>query len=107
MTFDDSLLELYEDEITVEPFSAETAARVRTYGTSVTYPACIESGSKRVIGNDGSEVVSTVQVLIPNRVQIDQRSRVTLPTDYVPRQPPILAISHWKFGGMDSTKLSL
>lgn len=107
MTFDASLLELYEDEVTVEPFSGETSARVRTYGTAVTYPAVIESGAKRVIGNNGAEVVSNVQVLIPNRVSIDQRSRVTLPSDYVPNQPPILAISHWKFGGMDATKLSL
>lgn len=107
MTFDPSLLELYEDTVTVEPFSAETSARVRTYGSGVTYPALIESGAKRVIGNDGAEVVSNVQVLIPNRVQIDQRSRVTLPAAYVPNQPPILAIAHWRFGGMDATRLSL
>lgn len=107
MTFDSSLLELYEDTITVEPFSAETSARVRTYGSGTTYQTIVTAGAKRVIANDGAEVVSNVQVLIPNRVHIDQRSRVTLPAGYVPNQPPILGIRHWKGLGMDSTEILL
>lgn len=107
MTFDDSLRELYEDTITIEPFSGETAGRVRSYGSGVAYEAILTSGAKRVIGNDGAEVVSTVHAMIQNRVHIDQRSRVTLPSGFVPNQPPILSIEHYKALGMDSTILHL
>lgn len=107
MTFDTSLLSLYDDTITVEPFVSETAARVRSYGSAVSYNAVIQSGAKRVQGSNGAEVVSNVRVLIPDRVHIDQRSRVTLPSGYVPNQPPIIAISHWKALGLDSTELAL
>ncbi len=107
MSFDESLRELYEDTVTVEPFSAETSARVRTYGDAVTYDALITLGAKRVIANDGSEVVSNTQVMIPERVHIDQRSRVTLPTGFVPLQPPIKGIRFNKGVGLDSTEILL
>lgn len=107
MTFDSSLLQFYEDEITVEPFSAETSARVRSYGSAVTYKALLQQGAKRVISNAGSEVVSNIQAMIPERVHIDQRSRVTLPTGFVPNQPPILGVRFTKGLGMDCTELML
>lgn len=105
MTFDTSLLELYEDTITVEPLSAESSARVRTYGTAVTYKAQLQQGAKRVTANDGSEVVSTMQAMIPERVFIDQRSRVTLPAGFVPNQPPVRGIRFTKGLGMDCTEI--
>lgn len=107
MTFDGSLLELFEDTVTVEPFSAETGARVQSFGTAVTYRALIQNGARRVIGPQGREVISNVQVTIPNRVHFDQRSRVTLPAGYVPNQPPIIGISHVKGLGLDSTTVFL
>lgn len=107
MTFDDSLLELYEDTITVEPFSGETSGRVRTYGTAVPYPANITGGSKVTDATSGQEVVSTARVMIPNRVAIVLRSRVTLPADFDPRQLRVINIEHYKGLGMDSTILHL
>lgn len=107
MTFDTSLLELYEDTVGVEPFSAETSARVRTYGSTTSYPALVTLGAKRVIGSNGSEVTSNVQVMIPERVHIDQRSRVTLPTGFVPLQPPILGLRFTKGLGLDCTEILL
>ena len=107
MTFDGALLEFFTDTITVEPFSAETSARVQSFGASVTYQAQLNQGAKRIIGSNGREVVSNVQAIIADRVAIDQRSRVTLPSGFVPNQPPILGISPVKGLNMDHTVLFL
>jgi hypothetical protein len=103
MTFESSLLFAFEDEITVEPFSALSAGQAFSYGTAVTYKALIQRGAKRVTNSQGREVVSNVSVIIPERVHIDQRSRVTLPTGFVPNQPPIIGVEPLKGLGMDHT----
>ena len=107
MTFESSLLTFFEDEITIEPFSALSAAQVFTYGTAVTYDALIQRGAKRVTNSQGREVISNVSVIIPERVHIDQRSRVTLPTGFVPNQPPIIGVEPLKGLGMDHTAVYL
>lgn len=107
MTFDLSLLSLMEDTITYEPPTAETGARVISYGTAVTYPALIQRGAKRVIGANGRDVISNVQVYIPDRVAIDQRGRVTLPSGFVPQQPPIIGVEPLKGLGLDHTQINL
>lgn len=103
MTFDSSLLTFFEDTVTIEPFSAISSAQVITYGSAVTYSALVQRGAKRVIGPQGREVISSVQVIIPDRVAVDQRSRLTLPTGFVPLQPPILGVEPLKGQGMDHT----
>lgn len=107
MTFDSSLLSLMEDTITYEPPTAESSARVITFGTAVTYPALIQRGAKRTIGPNGRDVISNVQVYIPNRVAIDQRGRVTLPDGFVPQQPPIIGVEPLRGLGMDHTAVML
>lgn len=101
------LLDLFEDTITIEPYSAETGARAQSFGSSVTYRAIVQRGARRVIGRDGREVISNVQVTIPERVAIDQRSRVTLPTGFVPLRPPIIGVEPLKGLGLDHTVILL
>lgn len=103
MTFDSSLLTFFEDTVTIEPVAAVSSAQVITYGAAVTYAAIVQRGAKRVIGPQGREVISNVQVIIPERVAVDQRSRITLPTGFVPLQPPILGVEPLKGQGMDHT----
>ncbi len=107
MTFDRSLLIFFEDTVTYEPPVAETGARVISFGTAVTYPAIIERGARRTIGPNGREIVSNVQVTIPERVAIDQRGRVTLPTGFVPLQPPIIGVEPLKGLELDHTRILL
>ena len=108
MTWNPALSSFFEDTITVEAFVSETAARVQTFGSAVTYRALIQRGAKRVISaTSGREVMSNVQVTIPERVSIDQRSRVTLPAGFVPNQPPILGVEPLKGLGMDHTQVYL
>lgn len=106
MTFDSSLLEFFEDSVTVEPFSSQTSAQAPTFGAAVTYRALIERGAKRVIDRSGREVISTIQVTIPERIHVDQRSRLTLPAGFVPQQPQIHAVTFLKGLGMDHTQIS-
>ena len=103
MTFDATLLSLFEDTVTIEPFSALSSDQIVTFGASVTYTALIERGAKRVINQQGREVVSNVQVTIPDRVFVDQRSRLTLPTGFVPLQPQIISVTHIRGLGLDHT----
>ena len=107
MTFNTALLFGFEDTVTVEPYSSMTRAQVFSYGTSVTYRALIQRGAKRVVNSQGREVISNVSVTIPERVHIDQRSRVTLPSGFVPNQPPIIGIEPLKGLGMDHTMVYL
>lgn len=106
MTFDSSLLSLMEDEVTIEPFSAIDSTQAITFGAPVTYAALIQRGAKRVINQQGREVISNVQVYIPDRVHVDQRSRLTLPAGFVPQQPQILAVEPAKALGLDHTMVS-
>lgn len=107
MSLDSSLNGLMFDTVTIEPFSSETAARAVTYGTAVTYNAQVTRGFSRVTNREGREVTSTVQVVIPNRVNIDSRSRITLPSDFVPRTPPIQTVETFKGLGLDHTVVYL
>jgi hypothetical protein len=108
VTFDSSLSSLQEETVTIEQPTGETAARVITYGSAVTYAARIEGGYKRVTGRDGREAVSTVQVYIPDRVQIDPRSRVTLPAGFQPSRTPAIIAVQTQFGlGLDHTVVML
>lgn len=103
MTLDPSLLELLPDEITIEPFESTTVNQSSSYGTAVTYRAQVVAEFERVIDRNGREVKSSARVLIPERVHIDPRSRITLPEGWVPRQPPIISVK--PVGGVASMQL--
>lgn len=90
--FDSSMLDLMPDEITIEPFISFDVSQAPTYGAAVTYSAQVVAEWSKVISPNGRELESNVRVLIPERVHIDPRSRLTLPSGWVPRQPPILAV---------------
>ena len=107
---DAALLELFPDTITIEPFSSMSVSQAITYGAAVTYAANVSSEWSKSIGRSGTELSSGVRVIIPDRVHIDPRDRVTLPTGWVPNQPPIKSVR--PVGGvtgmaMDSTEIML
>lgn len=107
MTFPASLKAMMEDTVTIEPYVSADRSQAPSYGASVTYSALVEGGVRRKISVGGRDVESTVQVTIPDRVFVDQRSRITLPTGFAPQQPPILGVEHRKFGGLDHTVVIL
>lgn len=89
---DPAMLELMPDTITIEPFASVSVTRAVIYGAAVSYRAQVTSEFERVIDSKGTAANSTARALIPDRVHIDPRSRVTLPTGWVPNQPPIVSV---------------
>jgi len=107
MTLDTTLLSLMEDTVTIEPYVAATKSQASSYGTAVTYQAQVLPWSERVIGRDGREIKSSAQVIIPDRLAIDPRSRITLPTGFNPNQPPIISVQPMKGLNLDHTRILL
>ncbi len=108
MTLDASLYSFLEDEVTIEPFVSLSQAQVASYGPAVTYPAQVLPYSEKVIDpRNGREVRSTAQIIIPERLAIDHRSRITLPAGFSPNQPPIMAVRPIKGLGLDHTSILL
>jgi hypothetical protein len=110
MGLDPALLELLPDTVTIEPYQESTVTGARSYGAAVTYNAQVVNEYERVIDRNGRDVKSTSRVLIPGRIHIDPRSRITLPAGWVPQQPPIISVR--PVGGvaamnLDSTEILL
>jgi len=100
---DPAIDELLPDEVIIEPFVSSSVTQAHTYGAAVTYRAQVVGEWEKVIDSKGREVVSAVSVLIPDRVHIDPRSRITLPASFVPNQPPIIVVR--PVGGVGSIGL--
>lgn len=105
MTFDASLDELLNDTITIEPWASQDADLKPTFGTAVEYPAFVELHAKQHIDAEGREFISSVRAMVKERLAIDLRSRVTLPSGFVPQQPPLRAVVAHKGLGLDHTVL--
>lgn len=107
MAMDSTMLSLMEDSITIEPYTSSDQKQAPVYGAAVTYQAQVLPWAERVIGPGGREVRSTARVIIPDRVAVDIRSRITLPTGFSPQQPPILGVRPIKGLNLDSTEILL
>lgn len=105
--FDQSLEELMFDQVTIEPWVSQDSNQSNTYGTSVTYTAQVIPSTQKVTNAQGDEVVSTAQVIIKERLYFDHRARLTLPSGFVPQQPPIQKIEPVLGLGMDHTRIWL
>jgi hypothetical protein len=108
MPLDPSLLEFMPDEITIEPFESTTVTQAHVYGPAVTHAAQVVNEYERVIDRNGRDVKSIARAIVAERLHIDPRSRITLPTGWVPNQPAIIAVRP-KGGiatiGMDTTEI--
>jgi len=93
---DPALLTFMKDSVTIEPWLSESSGRVPTYGAAVTYRAMVLPWQGRAIKDkEGREFVPAAVVAIEGRVSVDNRSRVTLPSDMLvagTRTPPIRAV---------------
>lgn len=105
MTLDSTMLTLLEDSITIEPFSSLSSSQAPSYGTAVTYAAQVLPYSERGIDAQGKEWKSVARVIIPERVAVDIRSRITLPAGFVPNQPPIRSVRPIKGLSLDHTEI--
>lgn len=107
MSLEASLLELMTEEVTIEPYVSMDGNQAHTYGTAVRYQAQVLPFTTRIIGQQGREVESTSSVIIPGRVAVDHRSRITLPAGFSPRTPPIQRVEPMAGLGLDHTRIWL
>ncbi len=66
------------------------------FGTGTGYRAVLTKRERKVISRDGSEVVSSLTVLIPESISVSVTDQITLPDG---SKPPILAVE----SSLDST----
>lgn len=110
MTLDGAIVSLLDDTVTIEPFVSQDTSQAPTYGAAVTYPAQVLPWVERTIDAQGREFRSSAKaakVIIPDRLAVDPRSRITLPAGFVPNQPPIRAVRPNKGLGLDHTEIVL
>jgi len=104
--FDGALDELMFETVTIAPFTSYSGAtQVPAYGTAVTYRAQVLPYSQQQTDKQGKEFVSSARVIIPERVAVDERSKITLPAGFVPNTPPIRIVRPVKGLDMDHTEI--
>ena len=97
-----ALLDLFPDQMSVEPYVSANAYGDKTYGPSFDVTCRITGRMKMVRGMDGQEHVTNIQVIVAGDYFITPEDRVTLPveysthpqdpTDLAARRPPVLAV---------------
>ncbi len=90
MPIDPDLLELLVEEITIEPYVSTSFEHVVSYGASVPYQVKIDADVVSVLRDTGDVVKSTHKIVMDDVYTIDARSRITLPSRFVERNPEIL-----------------
>lgn len=105
MTLDSTMLELMADTVTIEPFVSMSGSQAYSYGAAVTYNAQVLPYSEQITDAQGRQWKSMARVIIPDRVAVDVRSRITLPTGFTPQQPPIRQVKPIAGLGLDHTEI--
>lgn len=88
----ESFLDFMTQEVSLEPYTGQDAYSQPSFGPATTYPARVVGRTRLVRTILGDERVSTVTVYLGRLAQATPRDRLTLPAEFIPRQPPILAI---------------
>lgn len=86
--------DMMPDTVTIDAWVSYSVSGVPRYaGTPRTYRAYIEMKNHRVIDGQGREVLAKGRVFMGTNVVCDVKDKVTLPAEYVPRTPPIIAVN--------------
>jgi hypothetical protein len=83
------LMDMFGDDVIVEPFLSVDSHGVVTYGPPTTYPARVIGRSRMALDADGREHVSNVQAMFPGEFGLSAQDRYTLPVRFssAPRDP--------------------
>lgn len=86
------LLSMFSQTITVAPYVSQNSYGEPTYGTAVSYAARVQGKMQMVRDSMGQERVSTVTCFVATTATISPKDKLELPLEFIPRQPPILAV---------------
>lgn len=86
-------LDVMPDSVSVKAWTGKSVSGVPTYSaTSTSYPCRIEMMNHKVVNSHGMEVLARGRIILGTAVVIGIKDLITLPSDYVPTQPPIMAV---------------
>jgi hypothetical protein len=87
-------LDLMADTVTITPWTGQSVSGVPTYGgTPVSYSAYINMKNRLIVDAQGREILAKGRVILGTTTLVSVKDKITLPSDYVPQSPPILAVN--------------
>jgi hypothetical protein len=86
------LMDMFPDTISWEKFTASDRYGKELYNPAVSLKCRIGQGVSLVRGATGQEVTSTLRVLVPSTPGIQLKDRITFPSRYTTRRPPIITV---------------
>ena len=95
MAVDPELLELYVDEIYIDPYVSTDFNNVDTFGASVKYRAKIDARIEEVLRRTGDVALSSHRIALDDVYSVSERDRITMPTRFSVQRPEILAVLAW------------
>lgn len=97
MPVDPELLELYVDEIYIDPYVSTDFNNVDTFGASVKYRAKIDAKVEEVLRKTGDVALSTHRIALDDVYEIDEKDRLHMPSSvrFKVANPEIVAVYSW------------
>lgn len=90
----DEWLDMMSDTVTITPWTSQSGSGVPTYGgTAYTITCRIEMKNHLIIDNQGREIMARGRIIMATTTIPSILDQITLPSDYVPTNPPILAVN--------------
>ena len=87
-------LDFMSDTVTITPWTAWDGQGKSVFGgTPVSYPAYIEMKNRLIVDAGGREVIARGRVFMGTTVVPNVKDQITLPADFVPTTPPMLAVN--------------
>ena len=87
-------LDMMPDTVTIYPFVSRSASAQPVYSvTGTSYPARVEMRNQMTLDKQGREVMARGRVYLGSNAVIGNEDKIVLPTEYVPRNPPIIAVN--------------
>lgn len=86
--------DMMADSVTITPWTAQSVSGVPTYGgTPASYSCYIEMKNHLIVDGHGREIMARGRIFLGSSVVVSVKDQITLPSEYVPTNPPILAVN--------------
>lgn len=108
MPVDPELLDMFNETVMIEAYLGKNFDNVPQYAAAAPYQCKIDAKTEEVLRRTGDTAVSTHRVVLTDNYQIDERSRITMPTRFRIASPEIMAVRDWTepgFGPLHHTTL--
>lgn len=87
-------LDFMPDTVSFNAYSSQSVSGVPTYSaTTTTYQCRVELKNRKVIDSKGREVMARGRVYLGTSAVIGIKDKITLPSEYLPINPPIIAVN--------------